>query len=55
MAFESGAWELGGQGKDEGIRCEGGVLIGRFATEFVHKLAERRAAGPAWVRMRTSM
>ena len=51
MVFVSGAWELGGQGRDEVIQCERGELIERFVTEFVHKLAEKRAVGPAWVRM----
>lgn len=51
MAFGSGAWESEGQERDEGTECENGELIAIFATEFVRKLAERHAAGPAWVRM----
>src|SRR6266702_4008833 len=57
MAFGSGAWEsaAGRLGKDEGMGYESGEPMKRFGTEFVHKLAGRRAAGPAWVRKRTSM
>ena len=52
MAFGSGAWEsVAGQGNDGRMRCEsGGLMMGGFATEFVHKRVGRCAAGPAWVR-----
>ena len=56
MGFGSGAWELvAGLGKDEGTGCESGELMEEFAREVAHKLVGRCAAGPAWVRMRTSM